>query len=69
MAAVEALEMAIRLNPDPYQNHFNLGMTLEKLGRPDEAIKHYQGCLERAPDVAQARQRLQILLRDVKSSK
>lgn len=69
VAAVEALEMAIRLNPDPYQNHFNLGMTLEKLGRPDEAIKHYQGCLERAPDVAQARQRLQILLRDVKSSK
>ena len=68
-AAVEALELAIRLNPDLYQNHFNLGMTLEKLGRPDEAIKHYQDCLERAPDAVQARQRLQVLRRDVESSK
>ena len=60
-AAVDALELAIRLNPDQYQNHYNLGMTLEKLGRPDEAIKHYQDCLEREPNATQARQRLEFL--------
>ncbi len=60
-AAVEALELAIRLNPDLYQNHFNLGTALEKLGRPDEAIKHYQDCLDREPNAVQARQRLEFL--------
>jgi len=60
-AAAEALELAIRLNPDQHQNHFNLGMTLEKLGRSDEAIKHYQDCLEREPNAVQARQRLEFL--------
>ncbi len=60
-SAVEALELAIRLDPDLYQNHFNLGMALEKLGQPDKAIKHYQDCLERAPDAVQARQRLEFL--------
>ena len=68
-AALEALELAIRLNPDLYQNHFNLGMTFEKLGQPDVAIRHYQDCLTRAPDAVQARQRLQVLLRNVESSK
>lgn len=60
-AAIEALQLAIRLNPDVYQNHFNLGMALEKAGRPDEAIKHYQDCLDRAPNSLQARQRLEFL--------
>ncbi len=60
-AAVEALELAIRLNPDVYQNHFNLGMTMEKLGRTDEAIKHYQDCVEVAPNLMHARQRLEFL--------
>ena len=60
-AAVEALELAIRLNPDTYQNYFNLGMTLEKLGRPDEAIPHYEACLERAPNAAEPRRRLEAL--------
>ena len=60
-AAVEALELAIRLNPDTYQNYFNLGMTLEKLDRIDDAIKQYEDRLERAPDLEQARQRLETL--------
>ena len=60
-AAVEALELAIRLNPDTYQNYFNLGMTMEKLDRMDEAIRQYEDCLERAPDLEQARQRLEAL--------
>jgi tetratricopeptide (TPR) repeat protein len=60
-AAVEALELAIRLNPDTYQNYFNLGMTLEKLDRPDDAIKQYEDCMERAPDLEQAQQRLETL--------
>ena len=59
--AVDALKLAIRLNPDQYQNYYNLGMALEKLGKPTEAIKQYQDCLERAPDAIQARQRLEIL--------
>lgn len=60
-AAADALELAIRLNPDSYQNHFNLGMTLEKLGRPDEAIPHYEECLQQAPNAPEPRQRLEIL--------
>ena len=60
-AAVEALELAIRLNPDTYQNYFNLGMALEKLDRMDEAIKQYENCLERAPDLRQAQERLEAL--------
>lgn len=60
-AAVEALDLAIRLNPDLHLNYFNLGMTLEKLGKPDEAIKQYQHCLELAPNSTQARQRLELL--------
>ena len=60
-AAVEAMELAIRLNPDTYQNYFNLGMTLEKLERPDEAIKLYEDCLKREPDLEQARQRIETL--------
>ena len=59
--AAEALELAIRLNPDLHQNYFNLGMTLEKLGRPDEAIRRYKDCLQRAPNAAQAHQRLEFL--------
>jgi arylsulfatase A-like enzyme len=60
-AAAEALELAIRLNPDLYQNYFNLGTALEKLGRPEEAIKHYEDCLEHEPGAVQARQRLDAL--------
>jgi tetratricopeptide (TPR) repeat protein len=61
LAAVETLEQAIRLNPDLEQNQLNLGLAMEKLGKPDKAIKHYQKCLEQSPDTAQARQRLAFL--------
>ena len=60
-AAVDALELAIRLNPDTYQNYFNLGMTMEKLDRIDEAIKWYEDCLEREPDLEQAQLRIESL--------
>ena len=60
-AAVDALELAIRLNPDQHVNHYNLGMALEKLGRPDAAIQHYEDCLDLTPDTLQARQRLEFL--------
>jgi tetratricopeptide (TPR) repeat protein len=60
-AAVDAQELAIRLNPDTYQNYFNLGMTMEKLDRIDEAIRLYEDCLEREPDLEQARQRIESL--------
>jgi arylsulfatase A-like enzyme len=60
-AAEGALKLAIRLDPNLPQNHFNLGMTLEKLGRPDEAMKHYQDCLRRNPNAVEARQRLEVL--------
>jgi arylsulfatase A-like enzyme len=61
-AAEDALKLAIRLDPNLPQNHFNLGMTLEKLGRPSEAIQHYRDCLERNPGAVDARQRLEFLL-------
>jgi len=44
-----------------YQNHFNLGMTMEKLNRVEEAIQHYEDCVKLSPNLMQARQRLEFL--------
>ncbi|MDA0833660.1 MAG: sulfatase-like hydrolase/transferase [Planctomycetota bacterium] len=59
--AIEALDMAIRLNPEMIENHFNLGMTLEKLDRTEEAVEQYNICLTQEPRFAPARERLNEL--------
>lgn len=39
--AEERFRRALRLEPDNPQGLFHLGLTLEALGRPDEAVRHY----------------------------
>ncbi len=39
-AAVEQLQKIVASHPDHVQSHMALGVYLQKLGQPDEAIKH-----------------------------
>jgi len=49
---------AIRLKPDVAKHHLNLGITLENLGRPAEAIASYQRALELEPKYFRAHAKL-----------
>jgi protein O-mannosyl-transferase len=48
--AVDQFEEALRLNPGFYQAEFNLGTTLKTMGRPAEAIEHYEAASRLRPD-------------------
>jgi tetratricopeptide (TPR) repeat protein len=48
--AVAQFEEALRLNPGFYQAEFNLGTTLKTMGRPAEAIEHYEAASRLKPD-------------------
>lgn len=61
-AAADELESAIRQNPDSYDAQYNRGRALERLGRVDEAIRHYQTCVDLEPNYTPARDRLEELL-------
>jgi len=54
---------ALPLTPDAYRAHYNLGLALENLGRSQEAIAAYRETLRLKPDRADARRRLDALLR------
>jgi tetratricopeptide (TPR) repeat protein len=58
-AAVTELETTLRLNPELYETQYNLGLSLEKLQRNDEASKAYRECLRIVPYFTPAQQRLQ----------
>jgi tetratricopeptide (TPR) repeat protein len=45
-----AYEAALRLNPDYAEAHFYLAVTLEKLGRSQQARGHWRRYKELAPD-------------------
>jgi Flp pilus assembly protein TadD len=49
---VKALEEILKVAPDHEQTHMALGVHLQKLGRPDEAIKHAQRVAELNPSDA-----------------
>ena len=42
------------MNPSFQKAHYNLGIALEKQGRTDEAIRHYQEALRISPNYARA---------------
>jgi tetratricopeptide (TPR) repeat protein len=48
--AVAQFEEALRLNPGFYQAEFNLGTILKTMGRPAEAIEHYEASSRLKPD-------------------
>ncbi len=58
-AAVDQLETTLRLNPELYETQYNLGLSLEKLQRNEEAIKAYRACLKIVPYFTPAQQRLE----------
>ena len=48
--AVNAFEMALKLDPKRFEIHFNMALTLEKSGQRDAAHERWQSVLELAPD-------------------
>jgi len=40
-AALGALDQAVSINPDDYKAWYNIGVSLDSLGRPKEATKAY----------------------------
>ena len=58
--AVALYEEAIRRRPTAL-THFNLGLTLERMGRPAEARRHYRRALVLDPSLEPARARLGAL--------
>jgi arylsulfatase A-like enzyme/Flp pilus assembly protein TadD len=60
--AVDPLEAALRLDETSPQAHYNLGLALERSGKPEDALAHYQRCLDLSPDFSAARERYNALL-------
>jgi tetratricopeptide (TPR) repeat protein len=56
--AVPVFEQAIRLSPNQAPLRFNLGNTLARLGKRDEAIAAYRESLRIDPDFQPAREAL-----------
>jgi tetratricopeptide (TPR) repeat protein len=62
--AAEDLQKAIELDPREPYNHYYLGVTYHKLGKPDRMVEHLQMFLRLAPDAPEA-PRCRSLLRAV----
>jgi 4-amino-4-deoxy-L-arabinose transferase-like glycosyltransferase len=56
--AVEAWRLAVQRKPDYLEAGFNLGLALERLGRPEEAARAYQSLLRWYPSESLLRERL-----------
>jgi len=46
--------MAIKINPDFAEAHYNLGAALQREGKNSEAISHYKMAIKINPDLAEA---------------
>lgn len=53
---------AVEITPQSHVMQYNLGKTYKDLGQPDQAIIHYEKCLELAPDYFKALNNLAWLL-------
>lgn len=65
-AALAYLEQAIAISPQEPRNYFLLGLTLEDLHRPDEAITNLQTAIHLKPDYAEAYNNIGLILHDQK---
>lgn len=59
--AVEQLQKIIAQHPDHVQSHMALGVYLQKLGQPDEAIKHAVRVTELSPTDAFSYTQLSVI--------
>jgi tetratricopeptide (TPR) repeat protein len=67
--AIEQFRAALQLDQTKYESWYNLGLTADALGLHDEAIRAYEGFIERAPPALQqpitrARTRIEALNAD-----
>jgi serine/threonine-protein kinase len=62
--AVATLRAAIRRNPGESHTHFDLGLSLEYLGKRSEAVAEYRASIRLQPDSAFAHNSLGVVLRD-----
>jgi Flp pilus assembly protein TadD len=53
--AVGHFRQALAIDPQLTSAHYNLGVSLQKLGKPDEAIEHYRQVLQSVPSSIEAR--------------
>jgi len=60
--ARDSFQAALALRPDDPDLLFNVGQCYDRLGLVDKAQKYYEGCIQRAPDHADARHALTVLL-------
>ncbi len=70
--AIEQFRAALRLDQTKYESWYNLGLTADALGLHDEAIRAYEGFIERAPPALQqqiVRARVRIQELDVPASR
>ena len=54
---------ALKNNSSDYQAHFNLALSMSRVGRKDEAIAHYREALRINPNYAEAQRALAELLK------
>jgi len=62
--AAKYLGEVVQLSPG-YDEHYNFGVTLQRLGRRDEAIEQYTKALQLNPDLAQANSNLSLILNEL----
>jgi Flp pilus assembly protein TadD len=58
---VASFQRALELRPDYAAAHYNLGYTLLRLGRVEEARGHFAAAVKAAPDFEAAREMLERL--------
>jgi len=59
--AVEQLAEAVRLSPREPRMHYNYGLALQRLGRPEEAEKQFLAACELQPGVIEYLHAMRIL--------
>jgi len=64
-AAVACYKRALRVHPDYYDALHNMGIALEELGRPEDALQMYEAAVETDPDSPEAYLSIAELLEDI----
>jgi tetratricopeptide (TPR) repeat protein len=60
-----ALQMAVKLLPGDAESHYNMGLSLQGLGRPEDAVASYRRALKIKPNHADAHFNLGNVLKDL----
>ena len=60
--AIYHYRQALKIQPDKFGVHYNMGIALLQKGEPEEAVKHFRAAIYLKPDFEAARQRLRMAL-------